>query len=444
MKEKNRRLAQSNGYGLRPRQAQSARRRCETGPLAAYDPFRRAQHPDGTPVLVELAGSGRHHGTDHMTSRRALHLSVLALLAAIALGPAAVCQQPAADQRSLQPELLYTLPGDKSEFRGMAFSPDGHLLATLSQGQPVKLWDLSSGRLRRTLGGRGRATSPFAFSPEGRMLATGSRDGTTNLWDVASGLLLRSLPLCANSVAFSPDGRLLAVSSYSANFVRIWDTRSRHVVATLRGASAVPIQPDARTSTGMGQVAFAPDGKTLVSVQIVAHEGEPGWSDDVVQLWDTTTWRVRRGMHGPLPGQKYTAFAPNSRWLAIASEENFRTDVVLWNVATGELRPLVSQLEDVTSSIAYDPRGRWVAFDSAPGVRFVDVSSGKQFMVLKVGGSQFATNQVLALSADGRLLAAVRDDGAIKIWRLPADLEAATNAAAANAPAPQPHARDAP
>jgi WD40 repeat protein len=374
-----------------------------------------------------------------MTPRIAVGFRALALLAVLPLWPASL-GQPAAGRPTFQPGLIDTLPGDKSEFQGMTFSPAGHLLATGSQDQPVKLWELPSGRLLCSLGGRGRAASPFAFSPDGRMLATGSRDGTTNFWDVASGVLLRSLPLRPNSVAYSPDGRLFAVSSYSDNFVRIWNARSWRVVATLQGRVTAPTGPDARTSIGMGQVAFAADGRTLASVQTVAHEGEPGWSDDVVQLWDTSTWRMRRRMHRPLPGQKFVAFAPNGRWLAIASEENLRTDVVLWNVATGELRSLISQLEDVASSIAYDPRGRWVAFDSAPGVRFVDVSSGKQFLLVKVGGSQFSTNQVLALSADGRLLAAVRDDGAVKVWRLPVDLEAATPAAAANSPAAAPRA----
>jgi hypothetical protein len=84
-------------------------------------------------------------------------------------------------------------------------------------------------------------------------------------------------------------------------------------------------------------------------------------------------------------------------------------------------------LNDVhrVSSIVYDPHGPWFAFAIQAGARFGDVASAKQFLVVDVGRSAFGPKQVYALSPDGRRLGALREDGAVEFWRLPADREGA-------------------
>jgi WD40 repeat protein len=225
--------------------------------------------------------------------------------------------------------------------------------------------------------------------------------------------------------------------------VKLWDTRSWKVVATLRGAHLPP--SPLKTSVWIGQIAFSPDGKRLATVEIVYSGGEMNPPGDFVQLWDTTTWKVQRSLHQPIASEIQVAFAPDSRQLAVAGGWINRGDVLLWNIGSGKTRPLIS-LDDVdtVSSIVYDPHGRWVAFATQAGARFVDVASAKQFRVVQAGGSAFGPKQVYAVSPDGRLLAAIREDGAVEIWRLPADLGTANAAARRNAPAAAPAAGAAP
>ena len=70
---------------------------------------------------------------------------------------------------------------------GVAFSPDGTLLATASRDGTARIWDLATGTTRAVLQGHTDWLTGVAFSPDGTLLATASRDGTARIWDLATG-----------------------------------------------------------------------------------------------------------------------------------------------------------------------------------------------------------------------------------------------------------------
>jgi WD40 repeat protein len=104
-------------------------------------------------------------------------------------------------------QCLNTLQGHTGQVLSVAFSPDGKLLASTSSDRTIKLWNLekidgADQAIDRdlpleaeclTLQGHSKGVQSIAFSPEGQILATGSEDETIKLWDVQTGTCLKTL-----------------------------------------------------------------------------------------------------------------------------------------------------------------------------------------------------------------------------------------------------------
>ena len=206
-------------------------------------------------------------------------------------------------------QVLRTLRGHTQNVMGVAFSPDGRTLAsvsgssltvpqTASKPGELFLWNTATGELvrkrdRSCRAAHGRQLSPrrkpdrnlelgphrsgsgtpppetcdtslaghrdwvlhVAFSPDGGRIATSGADGAIKIWDTASGRelwTLRGHTKNVTCVTFSPDGRRLASSS-SDQTVKIWDATASPEALTWRGA----VGPIAR-------IAFFPDGHRLL------------------------------------------------------------------------------------------------------------------------------------------------------------------------------------
>ncbi|MBN2433816.1 MAG: caspase family protein, partial [Spirochaetes bacterium] len=129
-------------------------------------------------------------------------------------------------------------------------------LASGSWDKTVKLWDVSSGKLIRTLEGHSTYVVTVSFSPDGKTLASGSYDKTVKLWDVSSGKLIRTLEghtSIVSSVSFSSDGKTLASGSGDQT-VKLWEVSSGKLIRPLEGHSS-----------DVYSVSFSSDGKTLAS-----------------------------------------------------------------------------------------------------------------------------------------------------------------------------------
>ena len=219
--------------------------------------------------------------------------------------------------------------------RSVMFSPDGRLLAAASEADTTRMWDLATGDCLHVLTGHSDWVWSVTFSPDGRLVATASKDKTARIWDHASGDCLHTLTDHTNEffevrgVAFSADGRLLATACGNDKTARVWDTATGHCLHTLTG----------HTNTVNG-VAFSPYGQLLATAS----------NDKTARVWDTATGDCLHTLTGHTDTVNGVAFSPYGQLLATASNDKTAR---VWDTATGDCLHILTGHTDTVNGVAF-------------------------------------------------------------------------------------------
>ncbi len=102
------------------------------------------------------------------------------------------------------------------EVLGIAFSPDGKILASASEDAKLALWRVSDGELLHILEGHNDWAWSVSFSLDGKLLASGSEDGTVKIWSMESKKVLRTIATQGDpifTVNFLPNSETLSSTS---------------------------------------------------------------------------------------------------------------------------------------------------------------------------------------------------------------------------------------
>ncbi|MEQ8467418.1 WD40 domain-containing protein [Coleofasciculus sp. E1-EBD-02] len=310
---------------------------------------------------------------------------------------------------------VQTLKGHSELVRSVAISPNGQILASSSNDQTIKLWNLPTGKLLYTLAGHSSMVTSVAFSPDGKTLASASNlavgDGNIKLWNVETGTLQQTLDkgllnLRVSCVTFSPDGNTLASGNIDAT-IKLWQLNSGRLHNTLKGHG-----------WDVNSVAFSRNGKILVS----------GGLDGAIKIWN---WRIGELLHTlnrPSPSDIIgslvswfdssvgviwsVAISPDGQMIASGGSEQ---PIMLWNSDTGKLVRTLTEHSGKVYSVTFSPNGKLLASGGDDNTLSIwNYQTGELLQTLE----HLSPVYCVTFSPDGQTLVSGSADSTIKVWRI--------------------------
>jgi WD40 repeat protein len=262
----------------------------------------------------------------------------------------AVAADPKDEATNAQIELHYAKSGKlirtlKTAWQGvlaMTFSSQGTLIASggaLDSDDAPDLstaaWNVSTGEIEKTISGGG-----VAFSPDGSLVADFEELNPAKILikkALTGETRLVILDQAAGLLQFSADGREVLFSNTANKELRIWSIETGKEIVALPGETAIG-------SGGLQAVAFSVDGKTLAAGP---YEG------NVIKTWDSGSGRQLHAFPGQLAVQGI-AISPDGRWLVAGSQHGTN----IWDMET---RKLTKTLDGAANFALFGKDGRWLA-----------------------------------------------------------------------------------
>jgi WD40 repeat protein/DNA-directed RNA polymerase subunit RPC12/RpoP len=289
------------------------------------------------------------------------------------------------------------LKGHENWVNTLAISPDGTWVASASDDETVKLWDLETGECRATLAGHTGEVRSVAITQDGKRILSGSNDHTLRVWDAANGKALSSWKASEHfvmSVVALQGQRAITAGAGRDPVVKVWDVDSHECLASLVGHS------DAVTC-----VAVAKDEKRAAS----------GSFDQTIRLWNLETGKCLTTLTGHSDKVYSVQITPDGRFVVSGSSDK---TVKVWDLDAGTCVGTLEGHQSHVASVAIFPDGKIIASTgfNDQTVRLWDWRSGACLQVIRQNQNWAPIS--VAVSSNGSRLVVGTSASEIFVYRL--------------------------
>jgi WD40 repeat protein len=252
--------------------------------------------------------------------------------------------------------------------------------------------------VERTLLGHTGAIKALAFSPDGSRLASSGDDAVVRLWDTATGNCVHALSCVRTEIgnhgllgclAFNRDGTLLTSGGFD---ITVWNVQTGELKQRFQHG------PDVLLAT-----AFSPDSRT------VAFSADQG----MITLWDVETGALRRSLIAKY-GVNGLVFDESGANLYTTTQLG---DIEQWDWTAANPQPtLLGHRYSIHATAAVPGLTRIMLGYSGQHVAMLDLPSQKVITAARIRPGVMPI--AMAISADGRCVAALDTRRSIKVWQV--------------------------
>jgi len=288
-------------------------------------------------------------------------------------------------------EIILKLEGHQLVANGLAYSPDGSMIATGDESVgEVIVWSSSDGSQITSFQGGESGIYAIAFSPDSERLSAVGDDGLLNIWDIKTGETILSQPSSTGgyrAVVFTKDGNRIITGGQDTT-VRVWDANSGAELMKIAGHKAI-----------VSQISLSPDEKYFATGINTDH---------YVRLWSLESGTELY----TLPGNSFAIgmlFSPDGEVLITAGKDGV---INTWEPETGaplaDLLQLPVEPGTPVGNLQYSPDQKFIAAAHGPFISLIDLDSKK--IVHTFEGHLGAVIDI-AFSPDGSQLISAGFDG---------------------------------
>jgi WD40 repeat protein len=337
-----------------------------------------------------------------------------------------------------------------SEVTGLAMLAGGTRMATAHADNFARYWDVPEGPVQ-TLAEVTENATVVAVSPDRQFFATANAAGLIRVVDVDCGQLLdvswQAHTGAVSAISFSAAGSRLA-SAGADGVVRIWNLETGTpallgpAVELTSAVAAADEEADAIAAALKTGLRGTLGPVTAVALRADGKEITAGMADGEVTVWNLES-AVPRAL-AALPGEPavvpaeveaaaeetpaapplspngtaatVAAVSPDGKLLAVSGTTDGRPAILIRDLATGEMKFVLSGHFDTITSLAFAADNRRLLSGSADRTaRVWDLADSKFPEVFSFGGHAAVVTGV-AFNSDGSQAATCAADNSVQLW----------------------------